>query len=102
MTKFKVGDRVTIINYGHIGWIHKEEFERLTRIYGPTKLKIIHEEDKMLSYDLRPELLGEEAVITKAIVTQGIDKYSLAFDKGSISWFTNDQLKLKENESTNT
>jgi hypothetical protein len=94
MTKFKIGDHVAIENYGHIGWIHKEEFERMVRAYGPTKLKIIHEEDKMLTYDLRPELLGEEAIITKAIVTQGIDKYSLVLDKGSISWFTNNQLTL--------
>ena len=75
--KYKTGDRVEIINYGHPGW---------WRIDGKVHVS-----------DLRPELVGCKATVIGGVTTQKKQSYKLDIDgHGHIAWFGLKQLKLIE------
>ena len=88
MTKYKVGDKVRIVNYGHKVWMYQKMVDG----------KII-ELDEVEWYDMCPERVGMLATIRKVTVTQGIDKYGLTTELGNISWFHNNQLELVKDET---
>ena len=74
--KYKTGDRVKIVNYGHQIWINEGEGEMPT------------------VYDLRSYLVGKKATIVDCCLTQNIENYSLDIDDiGKMSWFGLKQLK---------
>ena len=82
--KFNTGDKVRIVNYGHIAIesIHDE-----ISLGGP----IIWERGNMRAIDVSPELVGK-----KAIITEGDDDfgYSLKTKKDKMAWFSPDQLEM--------
>lgn len=67
--KFKVGDKVRVIKYGHLIWQNKPEEVRLG-------FKVYEETDSLVWYDMRPEKIGKEGVVVNVSITQGIPKYS--------------------------
>lgn len=71
--KFNIGDKVEIINYGHIIW-HMQD-------------------DKLVAHDMSPELIGQQGIITDAHQTQGKDTYALQ-GPNKAAWYDNGQLKL--------
>ncbi len=85
-TKFKVGDKVEIVNYGHLIWENKKM--PLQR----SKLPIYSEDEDTAWVDISPSLIGKKGVITECKKTQGIDNYSIS-EIGA--WYCNDQLKLR-------
>ena len=72
VAKYKTGDRVRIINYGHIIW------SNLTGV--------------MVEHDIQPHLVGKEAVVQYSVITQGIPKYSLDL----FAWADESQLEKIE------
>lgn len=122
MTKFKVGDRVRIVNYGHpllygksgyqamrewlvdnpgpdmyeviFGLEYKKPVPLLTHpVYRPKY--IISETETYYTVDMSPELIGQTGIITEAHTTQGIDNYSL-HGPDKTAWYHNSQLELCE------
>lgn len=88
-TKFKVGDRVRIVNYGHLIYVHPEStmLELFTsKPYSKSK--------EMVTFDLNPRIIGTEWIITEAKVIQGIDGYEIHNDTNTIAWVHNNQLEL--------
>jgi len=79
--KYKTGDRVEIINYGHAMWE-----------------AIPGSKDKVNVTDMQPQLVGKKATISECTESQpGYERYSLDIDNyGYIAWFGLDQLKLIE------
>lgn len=78
-TKFKVGDKVEIIKYGHLVWVQER---------GVAGEK-----------DLLPELIGKQGIIIKANAIdyssfKGRDQYSIDGIPAKIAWYDNEQLKL--------
>lgn len=88
MTKFKVGDQVKIINYGHpFWWNPKSGIPKLN-------LPIIQENESLTVFDMSPELVGQIGIISQATTTQEIDQYAIEGIKHKHAWYTNDQLEL--------
>jgi len=86
-TKFKVGDQVKIINYGHPIWAHNSETM-------PISFPVIWVGDDTKVYDMSPELIGQTGVIDKVNITQGKDGYSINGINGKLDWYNNDQLEF--------
>lgn len=84
-SKYKVGDKVEIVNYGHIIWQSKHS--------GEAKMDLkLHSEDKDIwFFDSNPELIGKVGIITKK--TQR-GAYSIDGIPGKSAWYGEDQLKL--------
>lgn len=92
---FDTGDKVRVINYGHIMWMNT----KLTDYYND--FTPIKEDGDIKWYDVMPELIGKEGVIEKGICKQGKHQYSLQGVKGKVAWYSNDQLELI-NKNPNT
>lgn len=77
MSKFKTGDIVRIVNYGHRYWetVDGEVYVR----------------------DMNPDLVGQVVVIEKVSITQEIPHYSVIGVSKS-AWYNEDQLELIEYE----
>lgn len=86
MTKFKVGDKVRVINYGSLIWQWGDTSEVEHLIY--------KKEEDITWLDLDKSLIGQIGIISKADITQGIDKYSIEGIQGKIAWYDNGQLEL--------
>lgn len=90
--KFNTGDRVRIIKYGSVMWCpaNDEYFE------WAKKLKILKEEDGVLTVDTHPEWIGEEAIVEKGEATQNMEQYILQpFNKNlKVAWYSVNQLEL--------
>lgn len=89
MQKFKKGDKIRIIKYGHISWTTREGFkemslgtnrlgrsiehmlmfgkemtqEEINKIEASEIQNILSEKDGLIAYDLSPNLVGKEGVI---------------------------------------
>ena len=97
--KFKMCDKVKIINYGAWAFVTKEENKAMNKYFGYSENRppenIIFEDDKTYTYDWQPELVGRECVINEVIETQGMMKYGLTFlDGNTRAWFSKNQLEL--------
>jgi len=73
-TKYKVGDRVKIKNYGHKVWHNKD--------------------GQYYTQDIHPEMVGQKGVIVKAEMTQNIPSYAIDGIKGKHAWFDEEQIEL--------
>ena len=118
-TKFRIGDKVKIINYGSLIWCDKDTYRKgfaINQAYEKAYLKslltgsfeveeyvldetikpknLISEDEKYFYYDISPEVVGQIGIISKCNKTQGIDQYSLEGIKGKCSWYNNNQLEL--------
>jgi len=93
--KFKVGDKVKVINYGHLIWQNKtnQDLERqFHKEHGFTykELPVLSDDGKTQWLDLSPELVGKEGVVDKIsdsgdYALNGLSKYA---------WYSEKQLEL--------
>lgn len=72
--KFKIGDEVEIVNYGHNIWSSD----------GNGHFEIL---------DIAKGVIGQKGVIVKVLDTQGIPKYAIDGIIGKHAWFDEQQLK---------
>jgi len=93
MSKFKIGDKVRIINYGHPIWENKKYPE-----YKPMSLPTISETENVRWCDMRPDLVGREDIVDQVTNTQGRPKYSLLKNG---AWFLDENLEMV-NKNPNT
>lgn len=84
--KFKIGEEVEIVNYGHLIWVNKKD-------YPEKNYPIIWEDEQIKQIDIQPELVGIKAVICNVINSQNNPRYSIDIDGKKISWFGENQLK---------
>lgn len=84
--KFKVGDEVVIVNYGHLFW---------SRMPLPgCNFPVLFENKKegYVAYDMHPDYVGQKGTVTDAHLTQGIPRYALE-GPGKVAWYNEEQLK---------
>jgi len=86
--KYKEGDRVRIIKYGHL-------------MHGPKAMfpgmKVIVEEGGNAIFDMSPALVGQIGVVVKVSIPQpGLIQYSLA-GPNKTAWYNEDQLEPESN-----
>jgi hypothetical protein len=80
--KFKIGDKVRIINYGHAIWMNKSSGET-------PPFPIIAENDSLWWMDMCPDRVGKTGIVDNELNGD----YSV-YDIGA--WFTEAQLELVE------
>lgn len=83
--KYKIGDNVTIINYGHLVWQNKKMYQ------SDSSFRTIRENEDIRWIDMSPELVGKSGVINDVNNSQGNYKYSVK-DVGA--WFNEEQLQF--------
>ncbi len=81
----KIGDRVKIINYGHVVFTVEEEY----KIYKFPLIKTFPGGTE--ARDISPELVGQEGIITQ--ISKDGDQYVLSGPTKS-AWYNEDQLEL--------
>ena len=94
--KFKEGDKVTIVNYGHLLWIHKAEQKRYfdAGLSDSDKPKNIYKEtEDIYWFDICPEQVGRRDIVVRCSDTQGAPRYALALNG---AWYNEKQLELSE------
>jgi len=85
--KYRVGDSVKIVKYGHPVWEHKAAYPDPYKGRCP----IIFENEQFRVLDIAPELIGRSGIVVIATLTQGQAMYSI---DGIGSWYVNNQLEL--------
>lgn len=88
--KYKIGDKVTIVNYGHLMWINTKLMQ--TDYY--EKMTALKEDGYFKWYDMQPELVGKKGVVNKVTNTQNKPKYGLSGIAGKSAWYDEEQLEL--------
>jgi hypothetical protein len=89
--KFKIGDKIQIINYGSLLRVNKQTEPENTlykKLY-----PIVEEDEKFFWCDLDSRLIGKTAIVKEVSTTQGIIQYAL---KGlnKTAWYNEEQLEL--------
>jgi hypothetical protein len=77
--KLKVGDKVRVINYGSLLW-ENDKYGNLT------------------TFDMSPELIGKEGVVSKVTKTQGVTEYAVDGIPEKHAWYDRDQLERLPSE----
>ena len=79
--KFKVGDQVKIINYGHLMW------GRYKKVDGEYK----HSPE---TWDMQPKIIGQIGVISQVKITQDTAGYVIDGIPNKSAWYEDGQLEL--------
>lgn len=82
-SKFKVGDKVRVIRYGHPFWSWQ-------KIPGA---KLLSKDKSPYWYDMSPDLVGKEGTICKVTSTQGDIQYAINGISGKYAWYDEEQLE---------
>ena len=93
--KFKKGDKVKVIKYGHLIWEHKSS-EALVSAF-PT----VFEDDTFRYLDMCPVEVGKTGTVTKISLVQGIYNYTLKGQVNKKAWYDEQQLELINTENDN-
>lgn len=93
---YGIGDKVKIINYGHLIWEHKDIPENQK-----SKRPTYYEEYFMRFIDINPELINQKGLIQEVSNTQNTPKYSISGIKGKTSWYSEDQMKMIKQNPNN-
>lgn len=91
--KYSIGNKVKIINYGHLIWQSKDSQQLDLNL----KFPIIYEDDEDKYLDMTSSIVGKEGVITKISMTQGMPQYSIEGIPEKVAWYDEQQLELIEN-----
>jgi len=87
--KFKIGQKVRVIKYGHPIWHNKTTQSLKEGLSFP----VIKEDDEMIWYDINSELVGKTGVIDGESKTQGVFHYSIKGIPGKHAWYDENQLE---------
>ena len=74
--KYKIGDPVEIVDYGHLIYMNKN--------------------GKAISHDITPNIIGKKGIIASTSNTQNIPTYAIDGIPGKHAWYDENQLKLTE------
>jgi hypothetical protein len=92
MNKFKLGDKVKVINYGNAFYLSKpvqSTFEPMLKLF-----PVFFENDDFIFVDTCQYMLGRIGTICNIEYVNKIPQYSLEGIEGKVSWYGEDQLEL--------
>lgn len=89
MSNFKVGDSVTIVNYGNPLFVNKR-----FKPQDDGRFTIIKEDDKTRWVDTMPDLIGKSGVVTQVVPAGTDTKYKVAVVGYSKELYNEDQLQI--------
>lgn len=94
-TKFKIGDKVKVVNYGHLIWQNKTNQDAERKFHKDNgipyqELPIVSDDGKTQYLDLHSDLVGKEGVVADIsssgdYALSGLSKYA---------WYSEIQLEL--------
>ena len=93
----KIGDRVEIVKYGCLGWVHKEMWKEMRAFDNQVKSRpghILVNTKEAWAYDMCHEIVGQTGVIDGIEEIQGKKQYSLD-GPAKVAWYDEEQLQLK-------
>jgi len=123
-SKFKIGDKVKVVKYGHLMFKSKKNYQEESDFYAKYRVKLENdilrmlfgkdvpqesvegvkgksepdniylETEDMWWIDTSPELVGQEGVVCKVALTQGRFQYAVDEIKGKHAWYDENQLEL--------
>lgn len=92
--KFRLGDKVRVVNYGSRMWVHANMVNSMKNMGSEIIPKYIIEtfEDGSLCFDAAPYRIGIEDIITSISYASvgGMPKYGLS----KTAWYDEEQLEL--------
>jgi hypothetical protein len=92
--KFKIGDAVKVVKYGHLIWEPKD-WEK------SDNYPIVSEGDIWRCIDISPSEVGKLGIVNQVSMVQNIPTYSLSKPTGKLAWFDEGQLELIKKEENN-
>lgn len=84
---YGIGDKVKIINYGHLIWESATEKSNFP-------FNVIFENDKIRALDISPFLIGQIGIVSDVSSIQGIPSYALNHIDGKHAWYDEAQMEL--------
>ena len=87
-TKFGIGDKVKIVNYGSLIGTGKNDPVPLIG------LPLIKKDQMCLYYDMSPELVGQVGIICERSTECGSPGYAIQGIKHKFAWYNEDQLEM--------
>jgi len=87
--KFRIGDKVEIIHYGNLMMEHKNS---MCSFYHKS-MPIVKQHVDFFLYDTQSELVGQQAIVVKALEGQSGYQYELT-GVSKAAWYDEDQLKM--------
>lgn len=92
--KFKTGDKVKIVKYGSLLWIHKDSED--LKYY--TDYPVLQIKDNIVTMDMKSEYIGKIGIVEKGEIVQGREQYALQpinkEDNIKHAWYDAEQLEL--------
>jgi len=88
--KYKIGDRVKIVNYGSLIWCDKDF------LLEKSSFPLIKEDGNIQFFDIAPSLVGQVGVVDSVKITQGIPSYSIDDIRGKHAWYDEGQMEIAE------
>ena len=93
--KFKIGDKLRIINYGSLIWQNKTNQDAERKFHEDNgfpykELKVLSDDGKTQWLDLHPELVGKEGIVDK--ISDSGDYALTGLSKHA--WYSENQLEL--------
>jgi hypothetical protein len=82
--KFGIGDKVRVVGYGSKIFVHptlQHRFAANPRL-------------SEFTFDMRPELVGKEGIVSQVSMTQDIPSYAIEGIPGKHAWYDEEQLEL--------
>ena len=90
--KFSIGDKVKIVNYGHLLWSKKNnEYQ--------TGMPLFREDGDVNWHDASSHLIGKVGVISEVTETQGKHQYAIEGVPEKTAWYSNEQLELVQSNT---
>lgn len=86
-SRYKAGDTVKVVNYGHLFWEHKNVKVKLD-------FPIVYEDEHVLWKDMSPEIIGKTGIISEVKKIQGQYEYCIEGIPEKHAWYYEDQLEM--------
>jgi hypothetical protein len=120
----KIGDKVRIVEYGHLYFQHKKNYQEESDYFAKAQIEFNNRMAEMLFgesvvkedssnakgkikpdniyidcgdtwwVDSNPSIVGQEGIVSQVTNTQGRLKYAISGIKGKYAWYDLEQVKL--------
>jgi len=91
---YKIGDKVRIVNYGHLMWTIQNQPNESSFIE-TLPVSVIYGD--LVWFDVNHGIVGKEGVVSDVSITQGVPQYSIKGIPEKNSWYSEGQMELIEN-----
>jgi len=98
-SKFVIGDKVKVVNYGSLMWVNKKSRDYEV-FWKDTSYPVLNEKEGLITLDWKPELVGMVGIVRTVSASKDIEgniinfSYSLSGIKEKAAWYDEIQLEM--------